>query len=304
MADSGQFYMNGETLISSSSIFLDVALTIIAPNGYYSDGIWVRQQINGILQPPVPCPSCLPPCDADFTVHGAGVGIYNLDVNVGDELGAILITFDPSNIPDGILAVYNGYHYNSVSSSAWGFRRGDTFSLPTFLGVTANDCGIGDNTFTLPIFNYQNGIFVPTGNSDTIYVPQGQVKLASVPPRKCLMVIPKTLANPMELNIKIYGVCNGTNFDLEVNCPTILQSFAGTVRCPSIVVACNTQHTQTYYNAPVTGTPGHVGLHDFVFSDKYGRYPLTAGYYKITNQEDHNGMLVDEHGVVVGFFDC
>jgi hypothetical protein len=52
------FYINGVSLESSSSVFLDPNLTVCAPDGYYSDGTIVRQQVDCILLPQQTCPNC------------------------------------------------------------------------------------------------------------------------------------------------------------------------------------------------------------------------------------------------------
>lgn len=52
------YYVNGVDLASSTAVFLDAALSICAPDGYYSDGTIVRQQISCVLASNVTCPNC------------------------------------------------------------------------------------------------------------------------------------------------------------------------------------------------------------------------------------------------------
>ena len=52
------YYLDGPSLGSSSSIFLDIGLTTCAPNGYYSDGVITRELVGCSLLPQQTCPSC------------------------------------------------------------------------------------------------------------------------------------------------------------------------------------------------------------------------------------------------------
>lgn len=52
------YYLNGNDLQSSTAVFLDAALTICAPDGYYSDGTITRKQISCVLSTGSTCQSC------------------------------------------------------------------------------------------------------------------------------------------------------------------------------------------------------------------------------------------------------
>jgi len=52
------YYINGVDLQSSTAVFLDAALSICAPDGYYSDGSIVRKQISCVLASNTSCPNC------------------------------------------------------------------------------------------------------------------------------------------------------------------------------------------------------------------------------------------------------
>lgn len=62
MATSGSYYLNGPSLTSSTAVFTDSGLTTLAPDGFYSDGVILREQLDGVLLPAVPCGSCEPVC--------------------------------------------------------------------------------------------------------------------------------------------------------------------------------------------------------------------------------------------------
>lgn len=52
------YYLNGVDLQSSTAVFLDAALSICAPDGYYSDGTIVRKQQSCVLLSEQSCPNC------------------------------------------------------------------------------------------------------------------------------------------------------------------------------------------------------------------------------------------------------
>ncbi|MFN5250154.1 MAG: hypothetical protein ACK5DE_03850 [Bacteroidota bacterium] len=60
MATSGIYYLNAPSLASATSVFDDASLTTISADGYYAEGVIVRQQLDGVLLPQQICPSYIP----------------------------------------------------------------------------------------------------------------------------------------------------------------------------------------------------------------------------------------------------
>jgi len=58
MAVSSTYYLNGPSLGSATAVFTNAALTVCAANGFYSDGVIVREQAGCILLPQQTC-ACL-----------------------------------------------------------------------------------------------------------------------------------------------------------------------------------------------------------------------------------------------------
>jgi hypothetical protein len=54
------YYIDGNSLATATAIYTDAALTTCAPDGYYSNGTIVREQISCVLQPAQTCPACPP----------------------------------------------------------------------------------------------------------------------------------------------------------------------------------------------------------------------------------------------------
>lgn len=61
MASTSSYFIDGPSLASSTAVYLDSSLTTCAPDGFYSDGLIVREQVNCLLGNPLTCPECPTP---------------------------------------------------------------------------------------------------------------------------------------------------------------------------------------------------------------------------------------------------
>jgi hypothetical protein len=277
-------------------VYLDASLTECAPNGFYSDGIVSRELVDCILLPAQICPSCAVTCDVSISSL-VGPAFFQTQVNVGTaSTGAIIIKFNPNNIPDGIAATYDGLTYNKLSSPVDGLHASTDPARLTFIGNTAFDCGISGSTYPLTEYVYTNGAYVASGSIISVTVNAGDVSLsAGVNPGFCVMVVPKTNPSPSTINIVTASPCTDLlGSVLEVSCPTILTGYPSSTGQGSSAAACPLSLTQTYYNVPVTGTAGNPDLYDWVFSDVNGEFILPNGYYSVVGKWIRviNGVVV------------
>lgn len=58
MATQGNYYLNAASLATATAVYTNVGLSTLAPDGFYSDGSIVREQVGGVLQAQSPCPGC------------------------------------------------------------------------------------------------------------------------------------------------------------------------------------------------------------------------------------------------------
>jgi hypothetical protein len=80
-------YINSASFSNATSVFLDELLTDIAPDGFYSDGLYYRKQINGALIDLLPCPNV---DTVSITNVGATTATFNGDfINNGGDVNAI-----------------------------------------------------------------------------------------------------------------------------------------------------------------------------------------------------------------------
>lgn len=306
----GSYYLNGPSLSSATTVFLDSDLTICAPDGYYSDGVITREQVGcSLIKAIVPCPACGVPCSGvihNTGASGTGYGFYNVDINMGsapNTIGAIVIEINsPTGYPIGIFATIDGVGYNALSSEFYGYLAGPT-NFPTFIGDTALNCGLPGTTAALTEYDWDGYSFVPTGLTPTVTVAAGQVQLTATDPGVCVMVIPRTSTTSTNLNVFIYTPCPTSEFNILVSCPVELPSFTGSFGVGSITPStfCFLPLSYTYYVAPVNGDGITLGLYDWVFSDPNGQFVLPDGYYRSPNVPSPDDTFQVADGVIIAF---
>lgn len=76
MATQNTYYLNAASFNSATGIYLDEALTELVPNGFYSDGVSVRQMLDGVLYPAQECDSCCEITIDSFSVTDDSATIY------------------------------------------------------------------------------------------------------------------------------------------------------------------------------------------------------------------------------------
>lgn len=302
------YYLNGPTLGSATAVFTNPDLTILAPDGYYSDGTIARYQTGGVLSAPEICPSCGAACNQAF-VSGkfANTGVYKVAINLGNtvsDVGAVIIEVATPDDLVGYIADFNGNLYNAFSSQTSGLLMG-TFNLPTFVGV--NDCGVvAGSPWTIDGYIYSDAIHdFGLASPETFSVVAGQIKSTVANPSKMVMVIPKPNATPSTLNLTIYGPCGTPNFDVRVYCPNVLPPFHASENRTTATSACQYPDNRTYYSAPVNGNGTLLGLYDWVFSDQGGQFTLADGYYYAPTAcpMPYDWFRV-KNGIVVAFGEC
>jgi hypothetical protein len=303
MATQATYYLDAPSLSSATVIYSDVNLTTVAADGFYSDGTIVREQSSGVLLPQNSCPSCATPCGGSISASGEQ-GIYYLSTDLGTDTGAVIVTFDPYSVPDGVLGTFNSISYNGLSSPTYGWLQGSA-GLPTYIGATGANCGVpGGSPYTLSEFEYNGTTFAPLGTTTSVTILSGQLQFTAGGPGNCVMVIPKTVASPSILDLQFIGPCAGTAFNISVSCPTTLTEFQSTSVFASDTLACAATINQSYYVAHVNGSAGVLGLYDLVFSDPNGEFKLSAGYYKTADAGANDWFQVDANGVIIAFGTC
>ena len=279
----GNYYLDGVNLASASYVYTDAALTTPAPLGFYSQGGLYREVINasGELGPLNTCQSCISSCPLNIVNDFAGIGLYTIQLDMGVDTGAILITFTPRTTPHGILVNFSGSTYNALSSPVDGYHAAANAVRATYLGDDTDPCSAGlvaGSPYSGVIdYEWLTSSFYATGLQSNVFVsPSDASFTASAAPGDCVMVVPKVSAvtSPITITVASPAACVGTA-NIDVACPIKLTSFTS----GKLGSLCGDPRDQTYYNAPVNGTPGVPALYDWIFEDPDGVTPLPDGDY-------------------------
>jgi hypothetical protein len=119
MATLGTFCFDGVNFSSATSLYTDSTLSTLANDGYYGQGLIVRQQLNGVLLNAQPCSACLVPCGSGLSASiGNQNGVFDANIDLANDLGAVVIRcFMGISVPDGIIATLNGVGYNRLTAA-------------------------------------------------------------------------------------------------------------------------------------------------------------------------------------------
>lgn len=100
------YYSNSPLLSLATAIYQDAALTLLAPDAYYSNQVITRRQVtvSGVttLQAPVTCESCAPKCGLSGTVYiEAPTSPSIININIAASAGIDTGPFNIYTSPNG-----------------------------------------------------------------------------------------------------------------------------------------------------------------------------------------------------------
>lgn len=311
MAINSPFFLDAVDLATATAVYLDLALTNIAPDGFYGDGTITREQSSGILLTAEACDTCATPCGTSISGSGT-TGIYIINLDAGTTLGAVLVKFFPQNVPDGIRVTYDGVVYNKLSSPAYGPLQSSNYGHYTIVGASSSvsTCSSwypsGGTLPSLPEYLWNGISFAPTGGTQSVTIDVGDIQVSTTSPLFCVMVIPKIAASPNLVNIEIIGPCSGTGWDIVAQCPGLLPPVLLTASYPTSSVPCSAPiNVIPNYFVSVQNTPAAtVGLYDYIFDDENGEFPTADGYYGCSNMALPYNVIQIIDGVVIGISTC
>ncbi len=319
---SAQYYVDGTTLGNSTAIYTDIELTICAPAGYYSDGIisrYLNVTSSGcFLEAPADCPSCAEPCGGSINASG-GLGLYKVTLDVGGtaaDVGAIIVSMDPSSVPDGLKVDFGTQSYNvgvrqasTISTgggteNAAGYAAGSAGNF-TFIGVDGS-CGVSSipGIYELDVYNYINGGFQNSGTTESVTVTNADLVLNAVGttlPGSLVVVVPKPNPSPNTITINILGPCKGTFWTGAVSCPVLLDAFnSQIVPVSNSQDACFLPENDNLYCVSTTAIASttYPLLRDQVFQDPYGNVRVTDGWRTYSDSNSNRWKYETNLGVV------
>lgn len=310
-AQNQTYYATTATITIGSDVYSNSILTTSLPDGFYTSdnligGEWFQVTSGEITDIDI----CSVPCgDPISTTVITGSTIFNINLSLGTATGAVVLTFDPQNIPDGILATLNSIGYNKLSSPVLGVLQ-SSVAGPTYIGRSSFTSGCSSwypsgGNVNLTVWNWNGTAFVNTSVVVPTTIDVNQIEVTSAAPDICVMVIPKPTTANLVLNVKLFGPCTSTGWDITAPCPVALPSFTGSVRFTTASIPCATAMAQTYYFAKVhKQLDTYIGLYDYIFTDENGEFPLTDGFYLISNVDLPNQVMQVVNGVVIAITNC
>jgi hypothetical protein len=298
------YYINAPTLSAATAVYTNAAMTICADDGYYADGPVVRQQVGCVLLPAEECPLCSIDCDAQW--NGAvNKGVYYFSVNLRSTTGPVLISFSPSQQPNGIEATFDSTVYNTVVSPLFGALSAPA-GLPVFVGLDTEDCGIV-GTHTLEEYALRTDGMHDLGTTDVVNVAASQMQLTWSAPGICTMVIPKPNPTPTTLTVKVIAPCEYDIFRINISCPdssSVYEIPGNTEGGPGELICGYPTGSISYYVIPVNGDGTELGLYDFMYYDDTCTTPLVDNYYLSGSCPSPYQWFRIENGIIVEFGDC
>lgn len=308
MAINSTYYLDAADLTLATAVYLDLALTLIAPDGFYGDGTITREQSAGILLAEEVCADCPIPCDISLSDDLLFNGIYTANINMGTEVsstGAMVIKFTTS-YPIGVRVTFDSIVYNKINNEDNGIHQSTTSGNYTFVGDEGFDGGCDWSslpvTSTLNKYLYSGGAWVGPTGTESLTVNSGDISLNSVGSDTATyyMVIPKPTLTPDLLKVEIAVTCDLAFSSFEIFCPTPLTPFSSSVKQATNTMSCSLDKNQTFYCKNLSVIP--LQLNDYVFSDINGEFPLEDGWY-LTDRLLSEVIGV-ENGIITGFNTC
>ena len=306
------YFLDGPTLETSTTVFTDDTLTTAAADGWYSNGTNYRQQINGILGPVVACPSCATNCGTNLAFNGSN-GLYEISYSMGTDTGAIIVYFNPFNVVDGISCVFGNQVYNTATSPQFGFiGNGSTYN---FVGAS-NAGGAANIGPTLDAGGYTGQDFYlasaqgnfpanPTNSNGVVTGSSADVNLTpNTGPGFITIVIPRPNVQFTTLTLRAFGPPGQqTNWDATVNCPTPLTPTPITTPNSDCSVAA---FPDTVFVAPnVGGTAGTPAINEFAFIDENGSVGYPPGNDYLISLGNTSALIdIDQNHVITSFTPC
>ena len=316
MSTLGTYYLNAPSLASATTAYTDAALTTIAPDGWYSDTINVRELVSGVFTSNLySCGNCAVPCNfTPINIENSFPSTYYFTKDVGGtvlDTGAVIveISYNTNEYPVGIEVLYDGINYKTFSCQNAG-RVTTLSTTPTiYLGRTIYDCGIAGNTYNASVYSYNpiDNLFFSVGASTQISPIVSQIATSTSSPGKYIMVVPKPTTYST-LAVRAIILCPSlTNIDITIKCPANLPALTSTENCPTYTDTCSRATIYNYYSADVNGTTetgGFLGLYDWVFYDSFGQSILADGWYRSPSCPAPYTSFEVQNGVIINFDTC
>lgn len=299
-----QYSIDGPSLGLSTTITGPSPATTTAPDGYYSDGVIVRQLVSGVLLPAEPCDECHLQCGSSpYTINTSVDAHLVVSADLGLQNGAVVVTIQTDGNPIGLLMSLGSLSSGVFSSTSKGLLVGADNTQEVYVGDTGAGCTPSGTYANLAVLEYRAGSMIAIG-TESKTVSAGQLDLTAGSPGTVIGVIPKTNNNHTALVLDLFALCTPAVVLVTVDCPSTLPSFVRGPVSVSSVAACATNANLSGYYVHVAGSGGLLAVNDFVFSDSNGFTPLPDGFYIAAGASSQYDYIEVANGVIVSTGFC
>lgn len=293
------YRLDGPTLALSTTITGPLPSASTAPDGYYSDGVIVRQLTGGVLLPAEPCDECLLACGQPLYVINASTNAHLVvGFDMGVQNGAVIVTIETDGRPIGALMTMGSLSSGIFSSTGQGRLLGNDENAEVYVGDSGDACTPSGTYSPLTISEYRAGSMIDIG-TESKTVDALQLDLTAGSPGTLVGVMSKGNNNHTKITVDLYALCTPTQVSVKVSCPTLLPSFIRSASSPSGAEACVLQANLSGYYVHVSGSGGQLAVNDFVFSDPSGASPLSDGFYLALGFGASYDYIEVQDGVIV-----
>ena len=144
-ATLSQYYLDAKNFPLSTSVFTDAALTTVAAQGWYSDGVIYRfltvSGVEAVLGPATTCPTCFSECSGEININTMNVS----GGTPADRKGTYLVPLGTGVGPETLGAIIVRIYYKETAATgesepmgllAWGETEGTAiYTTNTFSGT-------------------------------------------------------------------------------------------------------------------------------------------------------------------------
>ena len=269
-----------------------------------ADNTYIEIQYGIVIATGTCTPAGLP-CGGTLTPPAGSRGVYQLDIDAGttvSDTGAIIVYFNPADIPDGIRVLYDGVFYNRLSSASDGNLQSTSgvANAFTILGDPTDNCvPATPNTGVYNAFNGydSNGWIADTPSTRSITINTGD-DIRGGQSQFNLMVIPKPNASPGTVSIEVLGPCASTGWNLSVECPAALTNF--TANAIGSSTFCQSATGTFFFARFQNAVNAYPVLNNPIFLDHDGVTRATDQNYIMDNGQ----YIVVTNGVVSARSNC
>lgn len=333
MGATNLYYLNGPDLSSATSVFTDIFLTVLAPDGWYSAGGVVREQVGGVLQSAGACTSCGFPCTPSpatltFTDSSAVDKEIILPMSVGNGVGCVRIDMVPliNDVAFGVKAYFGSVFRNALlenSGTTNGYLQSQTPGQNmTVIYDTFGSCFTPPipNPFIFEQYKYDSiGNLNATGNTVLYNVLPSDLSGVLLSGQTFTMFMPKITGASDQIDFYMYafnGYACGVPLDIDItfSCPAPLPMVKiHTITYPDNIAACayTGDDYQQLFIGYINGSPGSIAINDVLFMDpaSYTPFAFPPGWYLYTNAlpivpGSRVAFEVDANGVVINSVAC